>query len=717
MRIPAPLAAGLLIALLGSAPAARQAQAPPAPPPPAGAPPGQAPAQEPAPAPAQAPAQEPERAQQPPIRTGINFVRVDAIVTDRQGNPVLDLKPEEFQVSEDNKPQKIETFSVVKIDADAQLDAAPPTQIRSASDERAEAARPDVRLFVLLLDDYHVRRGNDMSVRKPLIEFVQNQLAPADMVAIMYPLTSVAELHFTRDRVGLISAIEHFEGRKFDYTPRNQFEEKYAYYPAATVEKVRNDVTMGALKGASVRLGGLREGRKSIIFVSEGFTSTLPPQLNDPIAAMPRLGNRARGNPGVQGPGDTVEFFNQADMLSDMRDVFDTANRSNTSIYAVDPRGLAAFEYGVDEAVGLQSDTKGLNQTLDSLRILADNTDGRAIVNRNDLAVGMKQIIRDASGYYLLGYNSTQAPTDGRFHEIKVRVTRRGVEVRARKGYYAYTVDDVARASAPPTPGAPTAVTNALNSIAEPPRGRAARFWVGMGKGANDSPRVTFAWEAMAPQDSQARGALSGASRVTLTATAPDGRPVFRGKIPEEAGAPGAAGTPPAALPASPQAAQGGNASFDAPPGPLQLRMVVENSQGQVMDSSTQELTVPDFSKVQVSLSTPRLYKGRTVRDLQTIKANVASVPTTERSFSRSERLLLRVEGYSLDGSAPALSARLLNRGGTSMSDLPVQAAGAGQGELELGLSALAAGDYVIEVNGKTATGAAQELVAFKVSR
>ena len=75
--------------------------------------------------------------------------------------------------------------------------------------------------------------------------------------------------------------------------------------------------------------------------------------------------------------------------------------------------------------------------------MLADNTDGRAIVNRNDLAAGMKQIIRDASGYYLLGYNSTQAPTDGKFHAIKVSVKRKGVDVRARKGYWAYTLEDV----------------------------------------------------------------------------------------------------------------------------------------------------------------------------------------------------------------------------------------------------------------------------------
>ena len=140
-------------------------------------------------------------ASQQPIRTGINFVRVDVIVTDKEGKPVLDLKPDDFAVAEDGKPQKVDTFSVVKIDALADRTGrrAP---IRSDSDEEREAARPDVRLFVILLDDYHVRRGNDMSVRKPLIDFVQNQLAPADMVALMYPLTPVTDLRFTRNREG-----------------------------------------------------------------------------------------------------------------------------------------------------------------------------------------------------------------------------------------------------------------------------------------------------------------------------------------------------------------------------------------------------------------------------------------------------------------------------------------------------------------------------------
>src|SRR3970282_1911581 len=108
--------------------------------------------------------------------------------------------------------------------------------------------------------------------------------------------------------------------------------------------------------------------------------------------------------------------------------------------------------------VGLEADREALRASLDTLHVLANNTDGRAIVNRNDLAVGMKQIIRDSSGYYLIGYTSAAAPTDGKFHPIKVSVKRKGVDVRARKGYWAYTVEDAARASAPPKPEAPTAV-------------------------------------------------------------------------------------------------------------------------------------------------------------------------------------------------------------------------------------------------------------------
>jgi VWFA-related protein len=704
MRIPARLLP-VLVLVAGSLAVVTRAAAP-----------DQQPASPPAtqPTPASAPTSQPPPgdAQQPPprIRTGINYVRVDVFVTDKDGQPVLDLAQDDFTLTEDGKPQKIDAFSIVKVDsAAAEVESGPPRAIRNDFDEEREAQRPDVRLFVILLDDYHVRRGNDMAVRKPLIEFVQNQLAPADMVAIMYPLTPVTDLRFSRDRDATIRAISAFEGRKFDYRPRNMFEEQYAMYPATVVERVRNQVAMDALKGAAVKMGGLREGRKSIIYVSEGLTTMLPAQLQDPNASQPGVNNPYRGRTNVPQPTDMQTLMATADLNSDMQRVFSEANRQNTSIYAVDPRGLAVFEYGINEAVGLQQDATGLRMSLDTLHALANNTDGRAIVNRNDLAAGMKQIIRDSSGYYLLGYNSSQAPTDGKFHGIKVNVKRRGLDVRARKGYWAYSTEDIARANAISSrPEAPSAVTAALKDLAAPARDRSAHFWVGTARGENGSTRVTFLWEPAPPIPGQP--AETPAARVSLTALSRDGRPLYRARVPEQPAA--STGAPPAA-----GVAEGGVTSFDAPPGHLELRIVVEGSRGQVIDSVARELTVPDFTTVQVSFGTPRVYRVRSVPELQALKAKADAVPTVDREFSRTDRLNIRLDSYAPGGAIPVVTARLLNRGGTSMSNLPVQTPAGRSAEIDLPLSALAAGEYLIELNAKTESGTAQELIAFRVGR
>ena len=95
--------------------------------------------------------------------------------------------------------------------------------------------------------------------------------------------------------------------------------------------------------------------------------------------------------------------------------------------------------------------------------VMADETDGRAILNSNDLGRGLAQMMRDASAYYLLGYSSSAAPTDGRFHQIRVRVKRPGIEVRARRGYWALKPDEAATAMAPDAPGCcPMSMNNIL---------------------------------------------------------------------------------------------------------------------------------------------------------------------------------------------------------------------------------------------------------------
>jgi VWFA-related protein len=672
---------------------------------------GQQPTGQPA-APAPPPAPDATGQQPTPvIRSGINYVRVDVIVSDKDGKPVMDLKEDEFSLAEDGKPQKIDAFSVVNLDHLETVENGPPRVIKNDFDEEREASRPDVRLFVILLDDYHVKRGNDMAVRKPLIEFIQNQLAPADMIAIMYPLTPVTDLRFTRDRESSISAIEKFLGRKFDYTPKNLFEEKYAMYPAQTVERVRNQVTMDALKGAAMKMGSLREGRKSIILVSEGFTSILPAQLSDPNASMPGYRNPYKGQANAPVATPSQQLMADSDLISDMQQVFKDVNRQNTSIYSVDPRGLAVFEYDINQAVGMQQDAISLRSTQDTLQVLAENTDGRAIINRNDLAAGMKQIIRDSSGYYLLGYNSSQAPTDGKFHSIKVNVKRRGVDVRARKGYWAYTLDDVARANAPKKEEAPSAVMTALTDLVSPTRDRAAHFWIGTARGENGKTRVTLSWEPV--KEVPGQRAEDPPARVALTAITPDGRPIFRGRVPEEAPAPGSGAAPMSAV-----APKGGSTSFEVPPGQLELKMVIEGARGQVIDAVGRDVTVPDFSKVTMSFGTPRVFRVRTIPEMQAIRSRPDAVPTAEREFSRTDRLFIRADAYAPGGASPSVTARLLNRAGQAMSDLVVKQTAGGPAEIDLPLSSLAAGEYLVELNAKSEGGSsAQELIAFRVGR
>ncbi len=670
------------------------------------------------PPPAQQPPQPPQ--QRPPvIRSGINFVSVDVIVTDKKtGDVVMDMKQDDFEVREDKKPQTIQTFDTVRIDP-LTAPAAKPHEITSPYEEEAAAREPNTRLFILFLDDYHVKRGDDLSVRAPLIDFVQYQLAPQDMVAVMYPLTPVTALTFTRNKSSLIASINHFLGRKGDYTPQNEFEDKIAYYPVAQVEAIRNDISLSALYGAAIKLGGMRDGRKSIILVSEGYNGNVPAQLNDPVAALPGLGNPSQPgrDPSLSPRAEADKFFNDVDLTSKLKEVFDSCNRNNTSIYAVDPRGLAVNEYDINQGVSLTTDRQSLNTTIDSLYTLANNSDGRAIVNRNDLATGMKQIIRDASGYYLLGYTSSAAPTDGKFHQLDVHVKRPNVEVRFRKGYWAYSAEEAARAKEPPKAGPPPAISNALATIVDDKKaGHAARFWTGTDRAADGKTRLTFVWE---PTVAAGARVSDVPSRVMVTALTDEGRPVFRGRVPDPSAAPVpdlAPGPGQASTAGAPNATPAGaSVSFSAPPGTVELRLAVENEHGQVIDSTTQNLTLPDYSAAPVSFGTPRVYRARTAREMMLLRNNLDAPPIAMREFNRAERLLIRVEAYTPNGGKPDVTAKLLNRDGHPMADVPVQAADGKPFSIDLPLASLAPGEYVLELDAKSASGTAQQMVGFRI--
>src|SRR5262245_65215922 len=238
--------------------------------PPAGAP-GQQPGGDRGQPRADAPPQNPpEQGQLPQFRTGINFVRVDVIVSDKSGAAVADLKETDFDVIEDGKPQAIETFKLIKLDGGTVPGPdGPPRQIRSDADEETEAAKDDVRLFGIFLDDYHTKLGSSMTVQAPLTRFMETQIGPSDMVGIMRPLQALDSVRMTRNHSAIIGAIQQFRGRKGDYTRMNDLEQRYIYYPAETIENIRNQVSLSAIKGFIIHMGGLKEGRKALILVSE----------------------------------------------------------------------------------------------------------------------------------------------------------------------------------------------------------------------------------------------------------------------------------------------------------------------------------------------------------------------------------------------------------------------------------------------------------------
>jgi VWFA-related protein len=593
---------------------------------------------------------------QPIFRGGVNVVRVDVIVTDSRGNPITDLSKDEFEIVEDGKPQAIDLFRQIRIEGNT-ADVARPRQVLTRDTEELEAARDDVRIFGIFLSDYQVCAERSRLVRDALSTFI-GKLGPNDLVAVMTPLMSVRDLVFSYDHESILRTIQRFEGRRGDYTPRNAIEEEHMRAMGA-VERIRLAVVRDGVKALSVRLGSMREGRKSLIFVSEGFP---PGWLSD---------------------------------SRQLREITQEANRHNTSIYPIDPRGLIAG--GDDVAPTLRPGCgrvpTGMARRMiqGTLEELADETDGRAIVNRNTLAEGLEQILRDSSLHYLLGYSSTASHNDGRFHQIKVRVKRPKVEVRARKGYWASTPEDASRA-ANPTPVTPQPIVDALAAVAAPNQdGRLVRTWIGVGRGADGQGRVTVVWEPV-PSAGASREEVSS---ITVTAARPRGATVF-----EHA---------PADLATTPH-----RVSFDAGSGSLEVKITVADREGRTMDRETRTIQVPDFARGEAIIGTPRFHRARTAREFQTMAADANAIPAVTRDFARTERLLIRFDAFTAAGEAASPRAAILSRAGRKMFDVAVTPADAATShQIDLTLSPLPPGEYVLEI--VTAAAEPRQLAAFRI--
>ncbi|MCA1651246.1 MAG: VWA domain-containing protein, partial [Acidobacteria bacterium] len=406
--------------------------------------------------------------QRPPgFRTEVNFVRVDVYPT-ADGVPVQDLRAEDFELLEDGVPQAIKTFEHVVIrPVGAESARAEPSTLEAA---RQAAANPRNRVFVLFLDVPHVTVAGSHNIKEPLIRLVDRILGPDDLVGVMTPDMSAADVTLGRKTEVLARGLrENWPwGKRFDNIRLDERERLYERcYPVLLKEsgtagdgfsrlarelinRRRERMVLDAMNELVLYLGGIREERKAILTVTEGWHLYRPDE--SVTALRTDVGGRTEPVPGVDpitvGPdgqittkdkrsyGGTTKSECDADrmrlaMMDNeryFRDILDTANRNNATFYPIDPRGLPVFDAPIGPLAPPSPavDAAILRHRQDTMRVLASNTDGIAVMNSNDLDRGLKRISDDLSSYYLLGYYSTNTKLDGKFRGIKVRVKRPG---------------------------------------------------------------------------------------------------------------------------------------------------------------------------------------------------------------------------------------------------------------------------------------------------
>src|SRR5690349_5042110 len=657
--------------------------------------------------PAQPPAPPPP--QGPTFRVRVDYVEVDVVVTDRQGNLVRDLKKEDFQVLEDNKSQTITNFTTVDIPverADRPLFAESPIEPDVKTNERPF----DGRVYVMVIDDMHTRFGRTVRVKAAAKQFIERRLGANDLMAVVHTAgASDGNQEFTNNKRLLLAAVDRTSGRKLDSATANKTNEFNRTRDIRQQGDPLNDPddqergfnarsTLDTLRNVAEWFGSVHGRRKAILFVSEGIDY----DIYDMIAS-------------------NGSNHQSASMVMDAtRDAIAAATRSNVAIYGIDPRGLTdlgdesieiqSFPDDTSLGVGTSSLQNELRLSQDSLRVLSDETGGFAVVNKNDYATAYQRIVEDNSTYYVLAYYPPDA-RPGRLHKIDVRVTRPGLTVRARKGYVTPKKVEEPKTTNSKSPSTPE-LREALDSPL-PVSGLTMHVFAAPFKGAAPNASVLFGVEMRGRDLNLAQNA-----KLLLSYLAIDQNGKVKGGNTDSLAMPNLKPETKARIE---QTGLRMLNRLDLPPGKYQLRVAAHDTNGGNVGSVTYDLAVPDFQKAPFSISGLVLTSALgsalpTVRADEQLKPVLPGPPISLRSFPQNDEIALFAEVYDNEASKPHKvdivttittdEGRVLFKTDETRDSSDPGGAKGGYGyTTRIPLKELAPGKYVLKVEAKSRLG------------
>jgi len=403
-----------------------------------------------APAP-NAPAAKPQ--ENPTFRLQVDLVTNDIVVRDERGNFVSDLKQGEFEIYEDGVKQDIASMTVVTGGKVNNLLAPPPPPPPEGIILPPTKPRNDVsgRIFLFFVDDLHLQFHNTGRVRELFKRISKELVHDGDMFGIVSSGPSSIAVDMTYDRSRLDEAIKKIAGNELK--PTDIINGPSGAEGPSEV-RYRAHVAFSTVDDVLKNLETVHNRRKALVYVSDGYDfnpfqdarlGLMDP--NSPFAQneFQRQQNQAAAQNGSSGSGTTdpytqqqkqSEEFADADLARELGDLTRNANRANVTMYTIDPRGLVGMG-DIDEQVDPTQWNDFVRKSQDSLRVLAEETGGIAVVNQNDFSKALKRIDAETSDYYVLGYYSKNPDIMKRRRKIEVRVTRTGQkwQVWARKEY------------------------------------------------------------------------------------------------------------------------------------------------------------------------------------------------------------------------------------------------------------------------------------------